>query len=78
MKTFLYFRSRVRHVALKSASPQVFFVVPQRKLWFSKAQLQSLRFKLLNATFNRNFYDCIWYDDTFWIGSYSVVVKSSA
>jgi hypothetical protein len=35
--------------------------VPQRKLRFSKAQLRSLRFKLLNATFNRNFYEWIWY-----------------
>ncbi len=41
---------RVGHVALKSASPQVFFVAPERKLRFSKAQLRSLRFKLLDAT----------------------------
>jgi hypothetical protein len=43
----------------------MFFVVaPQRKLSFSKPQmrsLHSLRFKLLDATFNRNFYDWIWY-----------------
>ncbi len=32
------------------------FVAPQRKLWFSKAQLRSLRFKLLDETFNRNFF----------------------
>jgi hypothetical protein len=37
------------------------FVAPQRKLGFLKAQLQSLRSELLDATFNRNFYDCIWY-----------------
>jgi hypothetical protein len=42
--------SIVRHVALKSAS--FFFVAPQRKLRFSKAQLRSLRLK----TFKRNFY----------------------
>jgi hypothetical protein len=43
----------VRHVALKSVSSQVrkfFFVAPQCKLSFSKAQLRSLRFKLLEAT----------------------------
>ncbi len=55
---------RVGHVALKSASPQVFLVAPQRKLRFSKAQLRSLRFKLLDVTFNRNFYDWIWYGET--------------
>jgi hypothetical protein len=32
----------------KSAS--FFFVAPQRKLRFSKAQLRSLRFKILDAT----------------------------
>ncbi len=31
-------------------------VAPQRKLRSKKAQLRSLRFKLLDATFNRNFY----------------------
>jgi hypothetical protein len=35
---------------LKSASPHVYFFA-QRKLGFSKAQLRSLRFKLLDATF---------------------------
>jgi hypothetical protein len=49
--------SKDGHVALKSASPQVFFVAPQRKLRFSKVQLRSLCFKLLDATFNSNFYD---------------------
>jgi hypothetical protein len=38
-----------------------FFVAPQRKLRLSKAQLRSLCFKLLDATFNPNFYDRIWY-----------------
>jgi hypothetical protein len=51
---------------LKSTSAQVrkfFFAAPQRKLRFSKAQVHSLRFtgKLLDATFNRNFYKWIWY-----------------
>jgi hypothetical protein len=48
--------TRVGHVALKSASPQVFFFdLQQCKLRFSEAQLRSLRFKLLDATFNCNF-----------------------
>jgi hypothetical protein len=34
------------------------FVAPQRKLRFSKAQMCSLRFKLLYAIFNYNFYEC--------------------
>jgi hypothetical protein len=42
--------SRVGHIAPKSANPQAFFVAPQRKLRFSKAQLRSLRFKILDAT----------------------------
>ncbi len=46
----------------KSAS--FFVVAPQRNLRFSKAQLRSLRSKLLDASFNRNFYDWIWYDVT--------------
>jgi hypothetical protein len=44
---------RVGHIALKSASPQVrklFFVAPQRKLKFSKAQLRFFRFKILDTT----------------------------
>jgi hypothetical protein len=44
---------KVGHIALKSASPQVrklFFVVPQRKLSLSKAQLLSLCFKILDST----------------------------
>jgi hypothetical protein len=41
---------RVGHIALKSASPQAFFVAPQRKLRFSKAQLRSLRLKFF----------CVW------------------
>jgi hypothetical protein len=45
----------------KSASPHVIFVALQRKLRFSKAQLRSLSFKLLDTTFNRNFYDFIRY-----------------
>jgi hypothetical protein len=51
--------NRVGHIALDSASPQVrklFFLAPQRKLRSSKAQLRSLRFKILGATLNRNFY----------------------
>ncbi len=53
------------HVALKSASPQVrkfIFVAQQCKLRFSKVQLRSLRFKLLDATLNCNFYDYIRYE----------------
>jgi hypothetical protein len=46
----------------KSAS---FFVAQQRKLKSSKAQLRSLRFKILGTTFNRNFYDWIWYGETY-------------
>jgi hypothetical protein len=45
--------TRVGHIALKSASPQVlklFFVAPQRILRFSKAKLRSLRLKILDAT----------------------------
>jgi hypothetical protein len=67
----------VGHFALKSASPQVrklFFVVPQHKLRFSKEQLRSLRFKLIDATFNRKFYEWIWYIKSF----NSVVVMSFA
>jgi hypothetical protein len=67
---------RVGHVALKSASPQVrkfCFVAPQRKLRFSKEQLLSLRFKLLDATFMTGFSMV----EFFAIGSYSAVVKSS-
>jgi hypothetical protein len=52
---------KVGLVVLKSASPQVFFFAPQRKLRFSKAQLGSMRLKLLDATFHCNFYECIWY-----------------
>jgi hypothetical protein len=60
MCNFCYWHTgKVGHVALKSASPQVFFVAPQSKLLFSKKQLCSLRFKLLDATLNRNFYDLI-------------------
>jgi hypothetical protein len=57
--------SRVGHNALKSASPQAFVVAPQRKLRSSKAQLRSLRFKILGATFNLNFYDWIWYGEIY-------------
>jgi hypothetical protein len=46
----------------KSAS--FFFVAPQHKLRLSKAQLRSLRLKILDATFNHNFYDWIWYGET--------------
>jgi hypothetical protein len=48
-------KCRVGHIALKSASPEDFFVAPQRKLRFSKAQLRSLRFKVLDATFMTGF-----------------------
>jgi hypothetical protein len=51
---FVFGVTRVGHVALKSTSPQVrkfFFVALQRKLRFSKAQLHSVHFKLLDATF---------------------------
>jgi hypothetical protein len=68
---------RVGHIALKSASPQVrkfFFLVPQRKLRSSKAQLRSLRFKILSATFMTGFGMVLLN----YVGSYSVVVKSSA
>jgi hypothetical protein len=69
----------VWHIALKSASPQVFFfVAPQRKLRFSNAQLAFFRFKLLDTTFNRNLYELVWYGEILLIGSYSVVVKSNA
>jgi hypothetical protein len=44
---------------------KLFFVAPQRKLTFSKAKLLSLRFKILDATFNRKFYDWIWYGETY-------------
>jgi hypothetical protein len=43
---------------------KLFFVAPQRKLRFSKAHLRSLRFQILDATFNRNFYDWIWNRET--------------
>jgi hypothetical protein len=43
----------------KSAS--IFFVAPQRKIGCSQAQLRSLRFKLLDATLNHNFYNWSWY-----------------
>jgi hypothetical protein len=42
-----------------------FFVAPQRKFRFSKVQLRSLSFKILDATFNRNFYEWIWYGETY-------------
>jgi hypothetical protein len=41
---------RVGPIALKSASPQAFFVAPQSKFRFSKAQLRSLHFKILDGT----------------------------
>jgi hypothetical protein len=44
---------------------KLFFVAPQRKLRFSKAQLRSLSFQILGATFNRIFYDWIWYGETY-------------
>jgi hypothetical protein len=47
--------SRVGHIALKSASPQASLVAPQCKLRFSKAQLCSLRFKILDATLIASF-----------------------
>ncbi len=51
----------VGHIELKRAQVHKFFVVaPQRKLRFSKAQLHSLRLKLLDTTFNCNFYEW-WY-----------------
>jgi hypothetical protein len=37
----------------------VSFVEPQGKHGFSKAQLRSLSFELLDTIFKRNFYDCI-------------------
>jgi hypothetical protein len=43
------------HVALKSAVHKFFLVSPQRKLRFSKAQLRSLRCKILGATLNATF-----------------------
>jgi hypothetical protein len=71
-------KCRVGHIALKSASPQAFFfVAPQCKLRFFKAQLCSLRFKILDVTFIRNFYDWIRYVEVVKICSHSVVVKSS-
>ncbi len=57
----------------KSAS--FFFVAPQRKLRSSKAQL---RLNILNATFNRNFMTGFGMVKPIKVGSYSVVVKSSA
>jgi hypothetical protein len=45
----------------KSTSPQAFFPAPQHKLRSSETQLRSLRFKILAATFNHNFYDWTWY-----------------
>ncbi len=62
---YAYLGVRVGHIAMKSASPQAFFLAPQRKLRSLKAQLRSLRFKILDATFNRNFYHRICYGDTF-------------
>jgi hypothetical protein len=50
----------------------------QRKLRFSKAQLRSLRFKLLEATFYRNFMAVFGMMKLHKICSYSVVVKASA
>jgi hypothetical protein len=52
-RRYFYNICRVGHVALKSVNPQArkfFVVVPQRKLRLSKAQLRSLRFKILDAT----------------------------
>jgi hypothetical protein len=60
--------TRVGNVALKSASPQArkfFFVASQRNRRFSKAQLRSLHFKLLDTIFNHNFYDWIRYGETY-------------
>jgi hypothetical protein len=54
-------KRRVGHIALKSESPQAFFSCAATQL---KAQLRSLRFKILDATFNRNFYHRIWYSET--------------
>jgi hypothetical protein len=48
----MYYISKGGHVALKSVSPQdreFIFVLPQLKIRFSKAQLRSLRFKLLDV-----------------------------
>ncbi len=59
---------RVGQVALKSASPQVhklFFVAPQRKLRLSKAQLRSLLFILIDATFISYFFEWIWYGESY-------------
>jgi hypothetical protein len=59
----------------KSAS--FFFVAPQRKLRFSKAQLRSMRFKILDATLIATFMNGFGMAKRIQIGSYSVVVKSS-
>jgi hypothetical protein len=41
-------------------SARFFLLAPQRKFRPTKAQLHSLRFKILAATFNHNFYDWTW------------------
>jgi hypothetical protein len=54
----IYSVGRVGHITMKSTSLQVrklFIVAPQRKRRSSKAQLRSLRFKILRATFVTSF-----------------------
>jgi hypothetical protein len=69
---------RVGHIALKSVSPLAFFVAPQSKLRFSKAQLRSLHFNILDATLIATFMNGFGMVGIILTGSHSVVVESSA
>jgi hypothetical protein len=68
---------RVGHIVLKNPIPEAFFVAPQRKLRFSKTQLLSLRFKMLDITLTSAFMTEFGMK-LILISSYSVVVKTSA
>jgi hypothetical protein len=50
---------------LRAHVRKLFFVAPQRKHRFSKAQLRSLRFTIFRRNFNHNFYDWLWYGETY-------------
>jgi hypothetical protein len=60
---YMYMQSWAHCV--KSARHKLFFVAPQCKPRSSKAQLPSLRFNILDATFNSNFYNWIWYGENY-------------
>ncbi len=75
---YIYIYAELGILPWRAQVRKLFFVAPQHKLRFSKAQLRSLRFNILDGTLIATFMIGFGMVRLVLIGSYSVVVKSSA